>query len=107
MPYLVEAAELFAQLEDATAEADMWSHAATARERTGSNVEAREAWKRVQSLRRQLGDATGQLDAMEGIARAIRKIDGATDGSVAAFEAALDWHRHSVTGVARSRAGTR
>ncbi len=36
LPYLVEAAELFAQLEDAAAEADMWSYAATAHERTGA-----------------------------------------------------------------------
>jgi tetratricopeptide (TPR) repeat protein/class 3 adenylate cyclase len=90
LPYLVEAAELFAQLEDAVAEAEMWSYAATARERTGLNAEARDAWKRVQPLCRQVGDSRGLLNAMEGVARTTREVDGATDSSVAAFEAALD-----------------
>jgi tetratricopeptide (TPR) repeat protein/class 3 adenylate cyclase len=90
LPYLVEAAELFAQLEDAVAEADMWSHAATARERLGFHPKARDAWKRVQPLRRQVGDSRGLLDALEGVARTTRQIDGAAESSVADFEAALD-----------------
>jgi tetratricopeptide (TPR) repeat protein len=90
LPYLLEAAGLFAQLEDAAAEADMWSHAARARERIGLHGESLEAWKLVQSLCRHMGDSRGQLDALEGIARAIRQIHGATDASVSAFEAALD-----------------
>ena len=88
--YLGEAAELLGQLEDAAAEAEVSKYAAAARERAGWKSESLEAWQRVQSLCRQLGDARGQLDAMEGIARAIRLIDGATDGCVAAFEAALE-----------------
>ncbi|HEY7057986.1 MAG TPA: tetratricopeptide repeat protein, partial [Vicinamibacterales bacterium] len=90
LPHLAEAAELFAQLEDAVAEADMWTHVATARERTGLSAEAREAWKRVQPLCRQVGDSRGLLNALEGVARMTRQIDGAADSSVAAFEAALD-----------------
>ena len=89
-PYLGEAAELLGQLEDAAAEAEVWRYAATARERAGLKVESLEAWHRVQSLCRQLGDARGQLDALEGIARAIRQIDGPTDACVAAFEDALE-----------------
>ena len=90
LPYLVEAAQLFAQLEDAVAEANMWRYAAQARERTGRPVESRDAWKRVQPLCRQVGDSRGLLNAMEGVARTTRQIDGATDATVAAFEAALD-----------------
>ncbi len=90
LPYLVEAAQLFAQLEDAVAEANMWRYAAMARERTGLHAESREAWKRVQPLCRQVGDSRGLLNAMEGVARSTRQIDGASDSSVAAFEAALD-----------------
>ena len=100
LPYLVEAAELFAQLEDAVGEGDMWSHAAMARERMGFYPESRDAWKRVQPLCRQVGDSGGLLDAMEGVARTTRQIDGAAESSVSAFEAALDmastlgeWHR--------------
>ena len=90
LPYLVEAAALFAQLEDAVAEANMWTHAATARQRTGLHAEALDAWKRVQGLCRRIGDSKGQLNALEGIAQTIRQIHGATDASVSAFEAALD-----------------
>ena len=90
LPYLIEAAELFSQFENAVAEAEMWTHAATARERIGLHVESLEAWKRVQSLCRRLSDSRGQLNALEGVARALRRIDGATDESVSAFEAALD-----------------
>ena len=56
----------------------------------GRHVEAREAWKRVQPLRRHVGDSRGQLNAMEGIAHTTRQIDGPSDSSVTAFEAALD-----------------
>jgi tetratricopeptide (TPR) repeat protein len=90
LPYLREAAELFAQLEDVVAEADMWTRVATAHERNGLPVEALEVWKRVQRLCRRSGDARSQLDALEGIARSIRQIEGATDASISAFQAALD-----------------
>jgi serine/threonine protein kinase/tetratricopeptide (TPR) repeat protein len=100
LPYLVEAAQLFAQLEDAVAEANMWRYAAMARERTGLYPESRDAWTRVQPLCRKVGDSRGLLNAMEGVARTTRQIDGASDATVAAFEAALDmastlgeWHR--------------
>jgi tetratricopeptide (TPR) repeat protein len=90
LPYLSEAAELFAQLEDTVAEADMWSHVATARERTGLHAGAREAWHRGHPLYRSAGDSRGLLNAMEGVARTTRQIDGAADSSVAAFGAALE-----------------
>jgi tetratricopeptide (TPR) repeat protein len=90
LPYLLEAAELFEQLEDAPAEAAMWSRAATARETTEAWAPALDSWQRARSLCRQLGDAKGQLAALEGVARATRRIEGTTDASVRAFAAALD-----------------
>jgi tetratricopeptide (TPR) repeat protein len=90
LPYLQEAAALFAQLEDDLVEADMWSKVAVVRERTGAFAESLESWMRVQTLRRRLGDSRGQLAALEGLARAMRQLDGATDTTVSAFEAALD-----------------
>jgi len=90
LPYLLEAASLFAQLEDAQGQAEMWMRAATARDRAGQPAESMEAWKRVQALCRQLGDSKGQLQALEGVARTAREIHGPADASVAAYEAALD-----------------
>ena len=90
MPYLGEAAELFGQLEDARRRRRSRSTQRPRASVRDGKLESLEAWQRVQSLCRQLGDARGQLDAMEGIARAIRQIDGATDACVAAFEAALE-----------------
>ena len=89
LPYLLEAAPLFAQLQDAPCETDMWTHVATAHERNRAHAEALEAWRRVQSVSRRIGSSRGQLNALEGIARAIREIQGATDESVSCFEAAL------------------
>src|SRR5262249_25745937 len=76
---------------DPAAEADMWTHVATARERIDQHADALDAWKRVQALCRRSGDVRGQLAALEGIARAIRHIEGATDASVSAFAAALEF----------------
>jgi predicted ATPase/class 3 adenylate cyclase len=90
LAYLREAAELFAQLEDITAEADMWTCVATSHERNSVPLEALEVWKRVQALCRRSGDARSQLNAVEGIARSLRQIEGASDASVAAFQTALD-----------------
>ena len=90
VPYLFEAAALFAQLEDVAGEADLSSRAAAACERTGRYAESLNAWKRVQALSRQTGESIAQLDAVEGIARSIRLIQGASDEAIAAFESALD-----------------
>jgi tetratricopeptide (TPR) repeat protein len=90
IPYLAEAAELFAQLEDPVGEADMWRHVAAAKERVGLHADSREIWKRVQPLCRRVADSRRLLDAMEGVARTTRQIEGATDATVAAFESVLD-----------------
>ena len=87
LPYLQEAALLFAQLEDPAAEAEAWSRTATILTTAGRSAEAQEAWGRVRRLREQLGDMAGQLAALEGQARAIRQ--QSPEASVAAFESAL------------------
>jgi predicted ATPase/class 3 adenylate cyclase/tRNA A-37 threonylcarbamoyl transferase component Bud32 len=101
LPYLQEAALLFAQLEDPDAEAEMWSRAAAILARDRRPAESREAWERVRSLRQQLGDMRGQLEALEGVAQAIRDLPGSSAASIPAFEAAL--HLASTLGE-RSRA---
>ncbi len=53
-------------------------------------LEAVEAWRRVRLLRQKLGDAAGQLDALEGTARTMRQAGESPEASVSAFEAALD-----------------
>jgi tetratricopeptide (TPR) repeat protein/class 3 adenylate cyclase len=98
LPYLQEAAELFAQLEDPVAEAEMWSRAAAILARDRRPADSREAWERVHSLRRQLGDRRGRLEALEGVAQAIREMQGSPDASIPAFEAAL--HLASTLGEA-------
>ena len=90
LPCLAEAAGLFARLEDGASEADMWARAAAARERVGLHAESLDAWNRVHAFARQAGDSAAQLNALEGVARAVRHVHGATDESVAAFAAALD-----------------
>lgn len=89
LPRLREAAEIFAQLEDRQAEADTRSMAAAATEWL-SPADAVEAWRRVSHLRQQLGDPGGELDALEGLARAVRAADPLPLASIPAFEAALD-----------------
>jgi tetratricopeptide (TPR) repeat protein/class 3 adenylate cyclase len=89
LPYLQEAAQLFAQLEDPISEAEMWNRAATILERARRPAEAADAWGRLRSLCQQLDDNRGKLDALEGIARATRQSESPA-ASIAAFEAALD-----------------
>ena len=87
LPYLQEAASLFAQLEDPAAEAEACGRAATILTAAHRSEEARAAWTRVRALREQLGDMTGQLDALEGLAQAMRQQSPAD--CIPIFEAAL------------------
>jgi predicted ATPase/class 3 adenylate cyclase/tRNA A-37 threonylcarbamoyl transferase component Bud32 len=89
LPHLQEAAVLFAQLEDPEAEAEMCSRAAEVLANAHRPAESRLEWERVRELRQRLGDIRGQLDALEGIARATREQDGPGEAAVQAFEAAL------------------
>jgi serine/threonine protein kinase/tetratricopeptide (TPR) repeat protein len=86
LPYLREAAQLFAQLDDPAAEAEMWTGVARILER-GSADGAADAWNVVLSLHRRRGDAQGELDAREGVARALRA--SGHSQAVAAYESAL------------------
>jgi len=86
LPYLREAAELFAQLEDRISEAEMRSGVARILERTAPH-EAAEAWRAALTLQRSWGNSRGELDAREGLARATR-VKG-VDEAIPAFESAL------------------
>jgi serine/threonine protein kinase/tetratricopeptide (TPR) repeat protein len=86
LPYLQEAALLFAQLEDPASEAEMWAGVARIVERVSPH-DAVDAWNRVLDLQRNRSDFKGELEAREGLARALR-IKGAAE-AVPAFESAL------------------
>jgi tetratricopeptide (TPR) repeat protein len=86
LPHLREAAQLFAQLDDPAAEAEMWTGVARILEHRSPDG-ADDAWNVVLSLHRRRGDAQGELDAREGVARALRA--GRHPQAVAAYESAL------------------
>jgi tetratricopeptide (TPR) repeat protein len=86
LPYLREAAQLFAQLEDRVSEAEMWTTIATILEER-SPGEAAEAWTVVLELQRSRGVSRSELEAREGLARA-KRAAGAAD-AIPAFESAL------------------
>jgi tetratricopeptide (TPR) repeat protein len=89
LPRLQEAASLFAQLEDRTGEAQMWSRIGTISERSNNAPAALQAWQTMQALCIKLGDVEGELQALEGIARGVRSSCGNTDQAIVAAEAAL------------------
>lgn len=89
LPNVQEAAGLFAQLEDGEAEAEMSNRAAVILERTGAPADAAACWEVVRVLRQRLGDAPGELAALEGIARTARQRTAAPEEVIARFEAAL------------------
>jgi tetratricopeptide (TPR) repeat protein len=67
----------------------MWSRIATIAERCADVTAALQAWRSMRALSIQLGDFEGELQALEGIARAVRSSSGNTDGAIEAAEAAL------------------
>jgi tetratricopeptide (TPR) repeat protein len=89
LPCVRHAARLFAQLEDREAGAEMVGRSAAILERLVSPADAAEAWKTVASLRHALGDARGELDALEGLARAARQCAASPEDAIPAFQAAL------------------
>ena len=89
LPCVNQAAQLFAQIEDHEAEAEMVSRAAGILERMGSPAEASEAWKTAALLRRALGDARGELDALEGLARMTRQRAASPKDAIPVFQSAL------------------
>jgi tetratricopeptide (TPR) repeat protein len=86
--HLTEAAALFGQLEDRPAEAQAWTQVAIGRERMELWEDANQAWSAARLLRQGLSDRAGELDAVEGLGRAVRH-RGDLAGSVSRFEEAL------------------
>ena len=84
---LAEAAALFAQLEDPASQADSCAKVALARERLGEWPASGEAWEAALELRQALADSQGELDAREGLARALRHTN--PDRAIAVSEQAL------------------
>ena len=87
LSHVQEAADLFAQIEDRDAETVMRRHAAAVLERR-AHPDASAAWQRVHALSQAAGDASGELAALEGIARAARCLSPASN-AIARFEDAL------------------
>jgi tetratricopeptide (TPR) repeat protein len=67
----------------------MCTRLATVLERSADISEAEGAWEKVRALRVQLGDARGELDALEGIARSARARSAAPSEVIPRAEAAL------------------
>ena len=80
LPCLIEAAELFSQLEDRASEVGLWRAIARIHDRSGAASEALAAWQRVVGLDAAAGtgapldeDASARLEARIGIAFAARR----------------------------------
>lgn len=73
MPLFEEAAGLFARLEDRVSEAEMLNRLATIHERNARPTEARTHWQKAHSHYTALSDLQGQLTALEGLARGMRR----------------------------------
>jgi serine/threonine protein kinase/tetratricopeptide (TPR) repeat protein len=87
-PCFEEAAALFGQLEDRTGEVEMWTRRASLLERTDT-TSAETAWNEVRARRVRLGDRRGELEALEGIARAARRRCATAVEAIPYVEAAL------------------
>ncbi len=84
LPRLREAATLFAQLQDADVEAELWAKVAGIHEQRGRHADALAAWTRTRDIRRASGDRRRELEAAEGVARATRQTasdDALVEGS--------------------------
>ncbi|HEU4695287.1 MAG TPA: tetratricopeptide repeat protein [Vicinamibacterales bacterium] len=88
LPHLREAAQLFAQLEDHDGEAVIRRYTALTLERDRP-ADAVPEWERVRDLSQASGDAHAELSALEGIARASRRLVPGGDETVRRFEEAL------------------
>jgi tetratricopeptide (TPR) repeat protein len=67
----------------------MCTRLATVLERSADISDAEGVWEKVRALRAQLGDARGELDALEGIARSARARSAAPSEVIRRAEAAL------------------
>jgi class 3 adenylate cyclase/tetratricopeptide (TPR) repeat protein len=87
--HLIEAATLFAQLEDHEAEVQVSSVVAVLLERQQNWPDADRTWRAVRTQAQGLGDRRVELDAVEGIARVARRSGGPLATVAAGFEEAL------------------
>ena len=88
-PYLREAALAFRQLEDRSTEGHMWQRLATGAEQRGRFDEARAAWAERRELLRDT-DSAHEAEALEGIARADRRLVPGDPRVLAGYREALD-----------------
>ena len=89
LPPLQEAARLFAQLGDQASGVEMLCSVAIVQERTATPSDARQTWEEVRRLRVSLGDAPGELAALEGIVRMQRRGGAAREDIIPPLETAL------------------
>lgn len=88
VPYLHESATLFAQIEDYRNQALMWRRLAGAYEQIGAHEEAQATWVRLRDLNRERTELSCEAEAVEGIARAERSLDGKPEAVVLRYHEA-------------------
>ncbi len=89
VPYLKEAAGLFAQLEERANEGLMRHRLASVYEKLGDWQAAHDAWCDVRTLARALADLPVEAEALEGIARTDRQLGSDPAAVIAGYEEAL------------------
>ncbi len=89
LPHLHSAAALFEQLEDHVNTALMWRRLALAHEQLNAFEEAQTSWERARQIYGTSGNRAGEAEALEGLARAERRLDAAPEQVIARYEEAL------------------
>ncbi len=89
VPYLREAATLFAQIEDERSEVLMRRRLARAYEQLGQSSEACATWSSLRDLHHQRHDLSAEAEALEGMARAERQLHADTVNAVERYTEAL------------------
>lgn len=88
VPYLLESATLFGQIEDHRNAALMWRRLAGVHEHGGAHAQAREAWMTLRELHRHHTELSCEAEAVEGIARTERQLDSPAEDVVSRYEEA-------------------
>jgi tetratricopeptide (TPR) repeat protein len=109
LPCLEEAAALFDQLQDRDAVAHIWSEIASAYEGTQAHAAAIAAWTRTRVLQKQIGNAAGELAALEGLAAATRRHTVEPSLAIACYHEAVQLaqvlENHAAEGRLRNTVG--
>jgi tetratricopeptide (TPR) repeat protein len=90
LPCLEEAAVLFAQLEDRETEALMRTAIARAHGGAGNDAAAISAWSEARDLRKAIGDAVGEMEALEGLGAALRRHAPDPSAALACYHDAVE-----------------